>query len=198
MDRESGTGNHMEGTASCDPITGKLIALLLAIGYVFVGVNLTINGLAILLPTCVGYGLLAIGFWEAASKQGGVTHRFSQFAFGLCVFMAIVTVPLLVRFSYAGEGWEAYSRWTFHVWYIEVLISLVSPVALWNVFPSRSVRGLMLSIILTYPLAWWATDVLYEDHRTISLLIGGALVPLYSAAVFWWAYKQGDAPKSRR
>lgn len=187
----------MDRASGCLPSKRQEIALWIAIGFLFVGVNLAINGFAILLPTFVGYALLAIGFWEAAQTQAGFWRWLGQASCLLSALMILLSFPTLFRFAFPYESWETYDRWTFFVSYIEGLIPLLTPLALWNVFPERAIRRLTLMV---YPVAVLSVSMLYllyDDHKSLALFISGGLVPLYAAAIFAWANWRGERSRLR-
>ena len=176
----------------------RAVAIWLAVGYLFIGVNLVINGVMILLPTCVGYVFLTIGYWKAAGWQTRAWRRLGKITAGLCALMVPMSFPLLFRFGFPKESWETFDRWTFFVWYLDWLLPLLTPVVLWRFFPTGIFRVTMLMVFPVTAVAWGGAHLLWDDQKLFSVLLSGGLVPLYLTGVFVWIYRRSIAARRHR
>ena len=79
---------------------------LFALGHLCVAVNLAINGIGILLPTCFGYAIVAGASWSLRDDQ-----RSFLFATLPSVALALLTFPDLFRGAVA-DGLVSYDDWT--------------------------------------------------------------------------------------
>ncbi len=176
----------------------RAVAIWLAVGYLFIGVNLIINGVMILLPTCVGYVCLTVGYWKAAGWQPRAWRCLGKVTAGLCALMVPLSVPSLFRYGFPGEAFETFDRWTFFTWYLVWLLPLLTPLVLWRVFQVRIFRMAMLMVFPVTLLAWVGADSLWDDQKLFALLLSGGLVPLYLTGVFVWISRRSIVAKRHR
>jgi hypothetical protein len=169
----------------------KALLLWLGFGYMFVGVKLVVNGLAFILPTFLGYTLLAVGFWKASQRVPGAWRLSAQVVAGMSAILAPVTFPDLLRFSFEDEL-RTFDQLTTFRWYFVELVPLLTPLALWNVLSWRGIRTAMLMVVPVTALAWMGYYALSPDHETLALICSGWVVPLYLCGVFFSAHRHSE------
>jgi hypothetical protein len=129
---------------------------LIAIGLLCTSINLEINGLGILLPTSLGYALIAIGSHDMRDRSGVFAY-----VVVVAIILAIAALPLLVHGVIARDIWEVFSTWVGPPsLFMEVLLWLLvaSGIYLGAVRSKqngiRNAAGLAFPIILGAIIAW--------------------------------------------
>lgn len=86
---------------------------LVAIGIAFIAINISIDGMQLILPTCVGFGLLAFASWNLRD----ISPRHYIPAFGLAIGLAFLSFPDLFRDAVHRDGssGEAHGLYWFDV-----------------------------------------------------------------------------------
>lgn len=162
---------------------------IIATGYLFTAVNIQINGVGIVFPTCFGYALIGLACWSLRDN-----HWSFRFAPLPAAILSLLTFPDL--FSGAAQGIEAYYDWI--LWpSITLELSLMALVAigLWYEADLNGVAWLRYAVIALAPitaasmLAWWFFPV--KDNAT---LIASFLV--YVIPAFYLAAVNAGAAKS--
>lgn len=74
---------------------------VLVVGFLFVSINLHINGYGILLPTSLGYGMIWLGCYELRFKQ----HSFAWTSY-VAITLAVLTLPQLVHGDLSQQAIE--------------------------------------------------------------------------------------------
>ena len=142
----------------------------LAIGYLFVAVNIEINDLGILLPTFVGYALIAMATWSLGERQ-----RIFRHAAPLAAILAIVS---FVRFMHCAVDVRAFTRlvlWPSCV--LEVLVIVIVSIGLWREGLSRNATWLKAASLAAVPVlagslvAWWFIPVSNNTLKIASFLV---------------------------
>lgn len=79
----------------------------LSIGYLFVAMRIQINGIELIFPTCVGYGLIALASWQLRESVA-----WTAWAIVLSLVLAIYTFPMLFL-GMLRQDVYAYDTWAF-------------------------------------------------------------------------------------
>jgi hypothetical protein len=152
-------------------------------GYVFVAINLQINGLGICLPTTVGYGLIVVGGWLLRD------HPPFRLAVVPAALLAIVRFPNLFRGATDGTAMESFDRWTF--WpsiLLEIVLIAIVALGVWRIADSRGRTPLKRLATAIFPvltlslLAWWFFPVTSNATLIASFAVY-AIPALFVAAV---------------
>lgn len=161
----------------------------IATGYLFVAVNLQINGLGLIFPTCFGYALIGLACWSLRDRYW--SFRFASFP---AAILALLTFPDLFRG--AAQGTEAYYDWI--LWpsiTLELLLMAFVASGLWYEADSKGIGWLRWAVIALAPiaivslLAWW-----YFPVSSNATLIASFLI--YVIPAFYLAAVNAGAAKS--
>jgi len=156
---------------------------LLAVGFLCVAINIHINGFGILLPTSLGYFLIALGAYELSYQ-----HRIFSFASLTAVPLAVLTLPLLIRGTLPDQIRIVYNQFTF--WPEMVLKLTVFTFIAWGIWKTASLqnhqRMKQLSLIVAPVtvcslLAWWFVPEI--DYATKLISFMAYEVPMFYLAL---------------
>ncbi len=84
---------------------------LIAVGAVFVGINVHINGVQLLLPTCVGYVLMGIGAWNLRDED-----RIFRHAPVAASMLAVLSFPDLFRQLIIAQASQQHILYIYELW----------------------------------------------------------------------------------
>jgi hypothetical protein len=144
----------------------------IAVGYLFVAVNVQINGLGLYLPTCFGHASIAIACWSMRDRQS--VFRYAAFASAI---LAVLTFPSLFSGSIAGHL-SGYYSWTFWPWYFLYLSSMV--LVSMGIWFEANLKGIdvlktfchvLILVIFVSQTIWWFTPLTGKTLYLTSALL---------------------------
>ncbi len=163
---------------------------LITLGFLCTVINLELNGLGILLPTCFGYVFIAAGAGSLQSKQ-----RIFKWTIYPAALMAIVTFPDLFRGVIQGE-FEAFHGWTFWPTFaIETALKIMLAIGLWqeaNYQNSRIIKNLAggTAMVFAIFLPLWKFFPVKDNATLIASFLVYEIPSFYLAFVFYLASKK--------
>lgn len=163
---------------------------LISVGYLFVALNIVVNGIELLLPTCFGYALITAGAWGLRDAQ-----RVFRYVPIPAVILAVLSFPDLFRFSmphhlHGFEHWIFWPRIAFEI----VLFGMVTW-GIWYEVDLRCHARLKALVVAAAPVlvasmaGWWYYPVTSPSTLTIKILI-------YDIPAFYLAAVSGMAAKA--
>lgn len=101
---------------------------LIAWGIACIGINITVGGVELLLPTCVGYALIGIGAWNLRDEDA-IFH----YAPSVAGLMAILSFPDLFSDAMVTRPGQPHPLQQFHAWtfypYTIISMALLASIA---------------------------------------------------------------------
>jgi hypothetical protein len=146
---------------------------VLIIGFLFISINLEVNGYGILLPTSLGYGMIWLGCRELRHMQ-----RSFAWASFVALPLAVLTLPLLVRGYLSEETFNLIYNNTF--WPMIALelglialftIAVCQESTVQKVPSVKPVAMLAVPITIAAYITWWLLPVEKNSMLLLSFLI---------------------------
>ena len=160
---------------------------IISIGYLFVAVNFQINGLGLLLPTCLGYALIAGASWSLRD----VSPVF-QVATLPAAVLGVITIPDVVRGAMDTGEYHYWAWWPSLI--LEIALFVLIAIGLWLVSQLKGIHWLRWAAIASAPilvialLSWQLIPVTSNATLIASFLIY-EVPSFYLAAVNYGAAK---------
>ena len=159
--------------------------LVLAIGYLCISVNLYINGMGIILPTFVGYILLAKGSYLL--RDNDKIFWYAVIAF---VIMAIMTFPHTVIEYVTGA--PLYIFWPMEILgYVIIIIHGVGIYRCSVLNNSKQIRSALVALIIVFipcRILWYLASQLYIPVKFTYILY--EIPKLFFAYILYLCYRK--------
>jgi hypothetical protein len=134
---------------------------LLAIGFLFTAVNAEVGGVGIVLPTFVGFALIAVGSWRVSER----VPRFGLVAFPAAA-MSLLTFPLLVRGVADLDSYAALLP--VPEFFLGLAIAVSMSAALWSLGAKQGVWWPRIAGVLTLPIFFGSLAWCWSLNRFVS------------------------------
>ena len=165
---------------------------LIALGFACVAVNLTVNGTGILLPTCIGYALIAMVSWSLRD-----TRRAFFFAVVPAGLLVTISFPdLFYDYAAVSMPWYETVFWAPRIVLHLALLALLG-LGLWHeaeVYGEKSIQHALL-IGVPVSVAGYVGWYLFPVDGTTSLLLSTLMYDassLYCLGLFLYASSKLD------